>query len=61
MATFEPYLLDLRDATLDLGEPGIRVIDAKTQEHVASVLPDDRGFYDAHAGKVLAEIINQRR
>lgn len=41
-----PYLIDLRRRTLDLHEPGIRLIDEITGEHVASVLPDKRGFYD---------------
>lgn len=54
------YLLDLRDKTLDLNEPGIRLIDAGTQEHVASVLPDAQGFYDANAAKALVEIHQQR-
>lgn len=56
-----PFLLDLRDKTLDLNEPGIRVIDAKTQEHVASVLPDENGMYDGHCGIVLASMMRQRR
>ena len=60
ISTYQPpLLLDLRDQTLDLCEPGIRVINAKTGEHVASILPDERGFYDAHAGIELAAIIRQ--
>lgn len=54
-----PYLLDLRSRTLDLEEPGIRVIDAVTGEHVASVLPDEDGLYDARCMSVVAEMIRQ--
>jgi len=53
------YLIDLRARTLDLGEPGIRVIDAETQEHVASVLPDADGFYDAHCARTLVDLHTQ--
>lgn len=61
ISTYEPpLLLDLRDKTLDLNEPGIRVIDAVTKEHVASILPDERGMFDAHAGIELATMIRQR-
>lgn len=56
-----PLLLDLRDRTLDLNEPGIRVIDSKTQEHVASVLPDENGMYDINCAFVLADMMRQRR
>lgn len=53
------YLLDLTDRTLDLGEPGIRVIDATTKAHVASVLPDAGGFYDMNCARVLVDIHDQ--
>lgn len=56
-----PLVMDLRDKTLDLDEPGIRVIDAKTGEHVASILPDERGTYDAHAGSELAAMIRSHQ
>lgn len=52
-----PFVMDLRDSTLLLGEPGIRVIRADTGEHVASILPDMDGFYDSHADIELAAII----
>lgn len=39
-------LIDLRRKTLELNEPGIRLIDADTGEHVATVLPDSRGRFD---------------
>jgi len=42
-------LIDVRDKTLDLKEPGLRLIDAKTKEHVASILPDDGGWFHHHA------------
>ncbi|MGY3582466.1 hypothetical protein ACVIGB_000609 [Bradyrhizobium sp. USDA 4341] len=52
--------IDLRGPTLDLCEPGLRVIDDATGEHVASILPDQNGRYDAHAGRELSFMINQR-
>jgi hypothetical protein len=52
--------IDLRGPTLDLCEPGLRVIDEATGEHVASILPDQDGRYDAHAGLELACLIRQR-
>lgn len=47
-------LIDLTKKTMALAEPGLRLIDAETGEHVASVLPDDDGFYDTHTGAELA-------
>lgn len=54
-----PYLFDLRRKTLDLGEPGIRIIDAETGQHVASVLPDHEGFFDLHCAKVMVVMVDQ--
>lgn len=52
------FTLDLRRATLlaqeGMREPGIRVIDADKQ-HVASVLPDEEGFYP-NAWKALSQV-----
>ncbi len=53
--------MDLRDRTLDLNEPGIRIIDPDTNEHVCSILPNERGMYDAHAGIELAAAIRCRK
>lgn len=52
-------VLDLRRATLALREPGLRVVDADTGEHVASVLPDERGYYHDHAEAERLAIIEQ--
>lgn len=59
MPNFPRYLLNPADRTLDLGEPGIRVIDATTKAHVASVLPNREGFYDMNSARVLVDIHSQ--
>lgn len=45
--------LDLRRKTLALAEPFIRVIDAKTGAHVASIMPDEKGDYTANVAAVF--------
>jgi hypothetical protein len=55
------YLVDLTDETLELNEPGVRIVEVQTEAHVFSVLPDPTGLYDLNIALILAALHRQAR
>jgi len=57
---FPRYRVDVTDETLELAEPGLRIVNCDG-EHVVSVLDDAEGFFDLNVALILAALDRQDR